>query len=461
MRSSSVNFINRFSMKRILAFLSLAVLWCAGATAQMPQPLYPDGKLYGDNGLDSSATVDRDGVRFGVAVPDYFLFRPAPDKANGQCVIVLPGGGYGCVCYQREGIDVARWLNENGVTAVVLRYRMPNGHHEIPLNDVSQMFRTVRRNATEWGIDRHQIGIMGFSAGGHLAASALTLFQFRYACPDFGILIYPVITMQDAFTHRGSRENLMGKEPSTELIQKYSTERHVVAATEWTPYTSPCFIALSSDDEVVPTRNSTMFYDSLCAKGVPAELHVYPTGRHGWIGDFVYWDEYHASLSRWLKQLREKAAADTTYLTLPRGQRRYVYNAAKLLKERELAGGASKRGVDSVKRVVVDLTICNDDELVYKVQIVPVKGDPQTIEGRLVRIDTWDLDDEIVPDPGSDGGHFGAWSYYPPDSPSLFPKDARVRQSEDPVKIMYLQNRNADRFSLQIGDFDYICRSGE
>ena len=253
-------------MKRILAFLSLVVLCCAEASAQTPQPLYPDGKFDGDNGLDSSVTADRDGVRFGVAVPDYFLFRPAPDKANGQCVVVLPGGGYGCVCYQREGIDVARWLNENGVTAVVLRYRMPNGHSEIPLTDVRRMFRTVRENAAEW----------------------------------------------DGFSHGGSRDNLMGKDPSEDLIRRFSTERHIVAATEHTPATSPCFIALSSDDEVVPTRNSTMFYDSLCSKGVPAELHVYPTGRHGWIGDFVYWDEYHASLSRWLKQLRKKAAAADT-----------------------------------------------------------------------------------------------------------------------------------------------------
>ena len=152
-------------MKRILAFLSLVVLCCAEASAQTPQPLYPDGKFDGDNGLDSSVTADRDGVRFGGAVPDYFLFRPAPDKANGQCVVVLPGGGYGCVCYQREGIDVARWLNENGITAVVLRYRMPNGHSEIPLTDVRRMFRTVRENAAEWGIDPCQVGVMGFSAG--------------------------------------------------------------------------------------------------------------------------------------------------------------------------------------------------------------------------------------------------------------------------------------------------------
>ena len=173
-------------------------------------------------------------------------------------------------------------------------------------------FNSVRENAAEWGIDPCQVGVMGFSAGGHLAASALTLFEFSYARPDFGILIYPVITMQDGFSHGGSRDNLMGKDPSEDLIRRFSTERHIVAATEHTPATSPCFIALSSDDEVVPTRNSTMFYDSLCSKGVPAELHVYPTGRHGWIGDFVYWDEYHASLSRWLKQLREKAAAADT-----------------------------------------------------------------------------------------------------------------------------------------------------
>lgn len=444
----------------MLVFLSLFLLFCAGAFAQTPQPLYPDGNMPGDNGLDPSGTTDHDGVRFAVAVPDYFLFRPAPEKANGQCVIVLPGGGYGCVCYQREGIDVARWLNENGVTAVVLRYRMPNGHSEIPLADVSQMFRIVRKNAAEWGIDRHQVGIMGFSAGGHLASSALTLYPFRYARPDFGILIYPVVTMQDPFaTHLGSRENLMSKEPSEDLTRKFSAERHVSAAAEWTLPTPPCFIALSSDDEVVPTRNSTMFYDSLCAKGIPAELHIYPTGCHGWIGNFVYWDEYHASLSRWLKQLREKAAADTTFLTLPRGQKRYVYNAAAGLPvERELHEGTSERGIDSVKRIVVDLTICNDDELIYKAQVIPVKGDPRMLGGRLVRIDTWDLDDEIRMDPESESGHFGAWSYYPPDPVSPDANQTDSRQPEESVNALFLQNRTGDRFSVLIGGFDYVCR---
>ena len=279
-----------------------------------PQPI----PLYGENTPAESNGMSREGVTLtadiltGAADADYFLLKPDPDKTSGMAVVICPGGGYGCTCYGYEGLGPAEWLREQGILAVVLRYRVPNGHGSIPLADAEQALRTVRSHAAEWGVNPSRIGVMGFSAGGHLAASALTLFEFSYARPDFGILIYPVITMQDGFSHGGSRDNLMGKDPSEDLIRRFSTERHIVAATEHTPATSPCFIALSSDDEVVPTRNSTMFYDSLCSKGVPAELHVYPTGRHGWIGDFVYWDEYHASLSRWLKQLRKKAAAADT-----------------------------------------------------------------------------------------------------------------------------------------------------
>ena len=286
-------------MKRILAFLSLVVLCCAEASAQTPQPLYPDGKFDGDNGLDSSVTADRDGVRFGVAVPDYFLFRPAPDKANGQCVVVLPGGGYGCVCYQREGIDVARWLNENGITAVVLRYRMPNGHSEIPLTDVRRMFRTVRENAAEWGIDPCQVGVMGFSAGGHLAATASTLLTDPDTRPDFTILFYPVITMDPQWTHGGSRKNLLGANPSESATERYSAEKQVTDATP------PAFIAVSNEDRSVSPVNSVLYYEALHKHRIPAELHIFPEGPHGFglKTDFPYHDEMVASLARWLREI--------------------------------------------------------------------------------------------------------------------------------------------------------------
>lgn len=207
-------------------------------------------------------------------------------------------GGYGCVCYEREGLEVAHWLGDHGIAALVLRYRMPNGHHEIPLEDVHEAIRIARRNAPSWGVDPHQVGVMGFSAGGHLASTASTHFDERTR-PDFSILIYPVITMGERYTHMGSRENLLGKGYDAGLVERYSSERQV------TPQTPPAFIALSDNDEVVPVRNSILYYDALKENGVPAELHVYPTGRHGWIGRFDYWDEYRAALLRWLGQVRE------------------------------------------------------------------------------------------------------------------------------------------------------------
>ena len=141
---------------------------------------------------------------------------------------------------------------------------------------------------------------MGFSAGGHLASTAVVLTD-EAVKPDFAVLIYPVITMDGPYAQIDTRNNLLGTNPDSTLIEKYSAEKQI------TPETSPCFIALSNDDDLVHPRNSTLFYDSLRAKGVSAELHIYPTGQHGWNQTFVYWDEYHTSLLRWLKQQREHA----------------------------------------------------------------------------------------------------------------------------------------------------------
>ncbi len=284
-------------MKRLFAVLAACAAFCCSLEAQTPQPLYPDGPER-SSGIDPASTVDRDGVLFNVTVPDYYVFLPERERAVGQMVVVCPGGGYGCVCYEREGLEVARWLGDHGIAALVLRYRMPNGHHEIPLEDVHEAIRIARRNAPSWGVDPHQVGVMGFSAGGHLASTASTHFDERTR-PDFSILIYPVITMGERYTHMGSRENLLGKGYDAGLVERYSSER------QGTPQTPPAFIALSDNDEVVPVRNSILYYDALKENGVPAELHVYPTGRHGWIGRFDYWDEYRAALLRWLGQVRE------------------------------------------------------------------------------------------------------------------------------------------------------------
>ena len=287
-------------MKTTLTLIAALCLGAATLTARAPQPrpLYP-AAAPGDNGLAPSATTDNGEVRFGISVPDYTLYLPDEAKATGQLVVVCPGGGYGCVCYAREGNEVAEWLSDNGIAAAVLRYRMPNGHHDIPLQDVRQMIRIARDSASRWHIDPAQVGIMGFSAGGHLAATASTLLEDA-ARPDFAILLYPVISMTDSpFTDKGTRANLLGAAFDAELAERFSPERHVTSETP------PTFIALSDDDEMVHPRNSTLYYDALRDAGVMSEMHIYPTGHHGWIGNFTYWDEYHGTLLRWLGQLRE------------------------------------------------------------------------------------------------------------------------------------------------------------
>lgn len=285
-------------MKKLTLFLILSVL--AGtlqAKEPVPQPLYPDGPD-NENGLSGEAVRDdrENRTLCGAADADYFVFLPERKKATGQAVIICPGGGYACVAYGHEGFDVARWMNERGIAAVVLRYRMPNGRHEIPLGDVHEMFRIVRRNASEWGIDPGRVGVMGFSAGGHLAATAATHFD-EETRPDFAVLIYPVVTFDETFTHMGSRENLIGRGHDRSLIDFYSNELQV------TPRTPRTFLALSDDDTAVPPRNATAFYDALRANGVPGELHIYPTGGHGWgwRTEFRYHDELTASLERWLR----------------------------------------------------------------------------------------------------------------------------------------------------------------
>lgn len=251
-----------------------------------------------------------------------------PKKPNGQMIIICPGGGYWDVSSYNEGIYVADWMVERGITAAVVKYRLPNGHWEIPLRDVQNAFRYCRHHAAEWGVN--QIGIIGFSAGGHLAASASTLFVDEVTRPDFSILIYPVISFKERITHMGSRHNLIGsdekwdnkdvtvkeyeaaQQKKAELIERFSLEMQV------TPQTPPTFIAHSSDDSVVPVANSINYYMQLVNNKVPAEMHMYPTGEHGWgfssekfigkgRGRFVYArKDFDAALERWLTSLRKK-----------------------------------------------------------------------------------------------------------------------------------------------------------
>ena len=213
---------------------------------------------------------------------------PAPRQKNsGAAVVVCPGGGYGGLAITYEGYDIGRWLNDHGITALVLKYRhAPRYHHPAPLQDAQRALRTVRARAKKWGVDPKRVGIWGFSAGGHLAATAATHFDDgkpdaadpieRVSCrPDFAILAYPVITFKEPFLHRGSRDNLLGMNPPADLVETLSNETQVTARTP------PTFLFHTNADNVVPAENSVLFYLALRKAKVPAELHVYEKGRHG------------------------------------------------------------------------------------------------------------------------------------------------------------------------------------
>ncbi|MDB4891176.1 MAG: alpha/beta hydrolase, partial [Gemmatimonadetes bacterium] len=215
-------------------------------------------------------------------------YLPPAGIANGTAVVIFPGGGYQHLSMEKEGSDVANWLTSTGVTAFVVRYRLgPKYHHPVMLGDAQRAIRTVRSRATEWGVDPARVGIIGFSAGGHLASTAGTHFDAGVATssdvieransrPDFMLLLYPVITMRDdSITHRGSRNNLLGNTPDDALVRLMSNELQV------TRNTPPTFIVHSTDDKTVPIENSLMFYQALRNNAVPVEMHVFEYGGHG------------------------------------------------------------------------------------------------------------------------------------------------------------------------------------
>lgn len=238
-----------------------------------------------------------------------FITVHRPEKANGAAVIICPGGGYGGLVMNPEGHGIARWLNGHGITGVVLEYRLPKGNPSLPLLDAQRAIRLVRSKAREWECDPRRIGIMGFSAGGHLASTAATHFDggdtnaadavSRIGSrPDFAILIYPVITMGPK-THAGSRKKLLGQKPEEETVKLFSNEKQV---TDQTP---PTFLAHAQDDRLVPPDNSLMFFEALLAHKVPAQYLKLPTGGHGLNGyKGPMWDAWQSESLKWLAEQR-------------------------------------------------------------------------------------------------------------------------------------------------------------
>jgi len=223
-----------------------------------------------------------------VTQPSLTIFLPEKEKATGAAVVICPGGGYSVLAASHEGYDVAKKLNEMGVAAFVVKYRIPDDKSMInkeigPLQDAQRAIQLVRINAKEWGVDPNKVGIMGFSAGGHLASTAATHFNHIVIenkeninlRPDFAILIYPVISFNDSIAHIGSRDNLIGKNPSAEKIKEYSNELQV---TEKTP---PSFLVHAADDDAVKVENSLYFFEALQKNHVLSEMHIFPKGGHG------------------------------------------------------------------------------------------------------------------------------------------------------------------------------------
>ena len=253
-------------------------------------PLYKDSIPNSKPVKDAEEVTENNGILLisKITKPTLTVFLPPKEKANGTAVVICPGGGYSVVAFDYEGTDVAKKFNDMGVAAFVLKYRIPNPKTMIdpsigPLQDAQQAIKIVRESAKQYNINPDKIGIMGFSAGGHLASTEGTHFDKAVIAndsktslrPNFMLLIYPVISFTDSLAHIGSRNQLIGKSPSPEKINEYSNELHI------TSNTPPTFLVHASDDGAVKVQNSIAFYLALVKNSVPAEMHIYETGGHG------------------------------------------------------------------------------------------------------------------------------------------------------------------------------------
>jgi len=254
----------------LIIMLTLSVL----SYAQQEIKLYPKGANESNELQKPESFRDKEFI-IDISEPRMYAYPAPADKANGTAVLICPGGGYAGVSQIKEGSEFAKWFNDMGVTAFVLYYRMPNGHYEIPLKDAQTALAIIHKGAKKWNIDKNKIGIMGFSAGGHLASTVGTHFKTKTQRPAFMILGYPVVTMDSTYTHKGSRNNLLGKKPSAELVKEYSNELQV------TKKTPPTFIVHAKDDGAVPIANSRNLLKALQDNGVPAMLQEYDLGGHG------------------------------------------------------------------------------------------------------------------------------------------------------------------------------------
>jgi len=292
-------------MDRLKSLISVIFMGMVlNISAQTPTEiiLWPDGAPQ-NNGITASSEIENNHVKTNITEAKLYVYEAAgkPDNA----IVICPGGGYAVEAIFHEGHEYASWLASNGITGIVMEYRLPNKHHDIPLADAQQAIRLVR----EKGYAKN-VGISGFSAGGHLASTAGTHFDMgkpngntieKQSCrPDFMILFYPVITMDKSFTHMGSRTNLLGDTPSDKLVNYYSNEKQI------TKDTPPTLLLLSDDDGAVVPKNSVSFYSALKDNNVNASMYIFPVGGHGWgmNKNFAYHDQWKSLLLKWIEQFK-------------------------------------------------------------------------------------------------------------------------------------------------------------
>ena len=296
-------------MKQIVLLFLLFV--SLHSSAQQIISLYPSDIPNSKPYLMKEIRMENNGLFIGyrnISAPTLNVYLPDEKTATGTAVIICPGGGYGMESYRLEGTIIAEAFVRKGIAAFILKYRLPSDSTMIdktigPLQDAQQAIKTVREHAAEWKLETAKIGIMGFSAGGHLASTAGTHFdkttipneEKTSLRPDFMILIYPVISMTDELTHKGSRENLLGKSPDAGHITLFSNELQVNANTP------PTWLTHTGDDNVVPVDNSIRFYQELIRNKVSAEMHLYPKGNHGFVLSLPT-DEWMQPLFSWMKK---------------------------------------------------------------------------------------------------------------------------------------------------------------
>ena len=261
-------------MKQFLFFTFVMSLFFSKSISQEKILLYPQGATESNELKTEEKWRDMDFL-LDISEPRMYAYPASKENNCGTAVLICPGGGYSGVSAVKEGAEIAKWFNELGVSAFVLYYRMPNGHYEIPLKDAQTALSIIHKRSREWKINKKKIGIMGFSAGGHLASTVGTHFKTKAERPAFMLLAYPVVTMNKDLTHKGSRDNLLGKNPSDELVKLYSNELQV------NKQTPPTFIIHARDDGAVPIANSENLLEALQKNKVPAKLVTYDEGGHG------------------------------------------------------------------------------------------------------------------------------------------------------------------------------------